>query len=75
MKWAYRKCLDLIIPNAPDRGLIPVNLLICSAPQMESPHALHEMPYRESGRIKFCEQCEADVYLKQAREALARLGD
>jgi hypothetical protein len=44
MKWAYLKCLDLIFHNAPVRGLIPINLFIRSAPQMESSYEMPKMP-------------------------------
>ena len=45
MKWAYLKYLDLILPNAPVRGLIPVNLFTCSAPQVETSHEVPKVPF------------------------------
>jgi hypothetical protein len=44
MKWAYLDYPDLCLLSAPLRALIPLNLFMCSARHMESPHDLPKMP-------------------------------
>jgi hypothetical protein len=44
MKWACLNYFDLIDPNAPVQGPIPVKLFICCAPQMEISHEVPKMP-------------------------------
>jgi hypothetical protein len=44
MKWAYLNWVDLVPPDASVRDLIPINLVIFSAPQMETSHEVPKMP-------------------------------